>query len=169
MHWDAESSQSPGYQRSPCCQPGLCYYILDNLLVYITAVRTCLIINSKQILKIPPWVQKSYLHFMPEKVQRSEIISQEACDSPLRKSPPPSAWIFHWNSWTASRQLNLKMDMEILPRLALCCALLFICSTVPSQSELLTAIFSLAWILKSLLRGNSYVKGKCGLRNKRIV
>lgn len=40
-------------------------------------------INSKQILKISLWVQKSYLHFMPEKVKHSEIISQEACDSPL--------------------------------------------------------------------------------------
>lgn len=51
--------------------------------------------NSKQILKIPLWVQKPYLHFAPEKLQLSEIISQEACDSPPRKSEPPSAWIFH--------------------------------------------------------------------------
>lgn len=51
--------------------------------------------NSKQILETPPWVLKFYLHFMPEKLQHGEIISQEAWDSPLRKSPPPSAWIFH--------------------------------------------------------------------------
>lgn len=140
MHWDAESSQSPGYQRSPCCQPGLRYYILDNFLVYITAVRTCLMINSKQILKIPPWVQKSYLHFMPEKVQHSEIISQEACDSPLRKSPPPSAWIFHWNSWTASRQLNLKMVMF---GIMLCIAFYMFYSPIPvraADSNLFTCL-----------------------------
>lgn len=35
-----------------------------------------------------------YLHFMPEKLQHGKIIFQ-ACDSPLRKCPPPSAWIFH--------------------------------------------------------------------------
>lgn len=137
-------------------------YILNNFVAYITVAVTCLMINSKWVLKIPLWVKKYYLHFMPEKLRHSEIISQEACGS-----PPPSDWIIQWISWTASRELNLKTDMEILSCLALHCLSLFISSTLPFQSELLTAIFSLAWILRSLLGGNSHVKGKCGLRNKR--
>lgn len=60
---------------SPCFQPGLHYYILDSFLACITAVRTCLMINSKEMLKILLCVLKSYLHFMPEKLQHSDIIS----------------------------------------------------------------------------------------------
>ena len=114
------------------------YYILNNLLAY-TVVLTYLMINRRWILKIPPWVKKYYLRFMPAKLRHSEIISQEACDS-----PPPSDWSIHWISWIASSQPNLKTDMEILSCLALHCVWLFISSAVLFQSELLTAIFSLA-------------------------
>lgn len=61
----------------------------------ITIVVTYLMTNSKWILKIPPWVKKYYLHFMPEKLQHSEIISQEACDSLLKESLSPSNGIIH--------------------------------------------------------------------------
>lgn len=99
---------------------------------------------------------------MPEQMQHSEITSQEAHDSPLKKSPPPSDWIIRWISWTASSQFNLKVDMEILSRLALCCVSLFTSSTAPFQSELLTAIFS----LKNSFKRKFTRKGKMWLKNQ---